>query len=288
VLKRWDALQQNIRWLVVIAAVVLTLVIAWVLFVPVADWLAHHDVGSVTGPLHETAVDNARGRLLTLGAGLFAAGALAFTARTFYLSREGQLTERYTKAVEQLGSEESDVRIGGIHALARVARDSAKDHPAVMRVLTTFVRIHSHEPGEPPASKDGAHVRLIRPDVQAAIRVIGERNTKYDKPGGLTLTAANLANAILDYGDLSKAWLNDATFIHASLQHAKFRAAHLHHANFTSANLTEADFTKVDLTTTNFTDAIWSEGVRAPGGWVRDSGSGRLKRAKQDNDAPGN
>jgi hypothetical protein len=69
------------------AAVVLGLAIAWVLFVPVADWLADHDVGSVRGSLHETAIDNARGRLLTLAAGVFAAGALAFTARNFTLSR---------------------------------------------------------------------------------------------------------------------------------------------------------------------------------------------------------
>ena len=66
----------------------LALAFAWVLFVPAADWLAHHDVGSVNGSLHETAMDNARGRLLTLGAGLFAAGALIFTARNFNLLRQ--------------------------------------------------------------------------------------------------------------------------------------------------------------------------------------------------------
>ncbi len=44
------------------------------------------------------------GRLLTLGAGLLAAGALLFTARNFILSREGQVTDRFTKAIEQLGS----------------------------------------------------------------------------------------------------------------------------------------------------------------------------------------
>ena len=99
----------------------LALAVAWVLFVPAAGWLAHHDVGSVKGPLHETALDNARGGGCTLGAGLFAAGALLFTARNFTLSREGQVTDRYTKAIEQLGSDKLDVRIGGIYALERVA-----------------------------------------------------------------------------------------------------------------------------------------------------------------------
>jgi hypothetical protein len=80
--------------------------------------------------------------LLTLGAGLFAAGALIFTARNFILSRrtfelteQGQVTDRYTKAIEQLGSNTIDVTIGGIYALERIARDSPRDHPTVMEVL---------------------------------------------------------------------------------------------------------------------------------------------------------
>jgi hypothetical protein len=117
-----------VRWLIVAAAVVLVLVIVWALLVPGADWLAHHDVGSAKGSL-AAARDAARGRLLTLGAGLLAAGALLFTARTFTLSREGQVTDRYTKAIDQLGSGKLDVRIGGIYALERIARDSAKTTP---------------------------------------------------------------------------------------------------------------------------------------------------------------
>jgi hypothetical protein len=153
--KRRANLPQGIRWVAGgIAAIVLALAIAWVLFVPAADWLARHDVGSARGALLQTARDAARGRLLTLGAGLFAAAALLFTARNFTLSREGQVTDRYTKAVEQLGSDKLDVRIGGIYALERVARDSARDHPTVMEVLSAFVREHSREPWPPVAGDE--------------------------------------------------------------------------------------------------------------------------------------
>src|SRR5271166_6764630 len=139
------------------AAVALVLAVAWLLFVPAADWLAHHDVGSANGPRLQTARDAARGQLLTLGAGLFAAAALVFTARNFALSRRTfELTEqrnatgRYATAIGQLGSDKLDVRIGGIYALERIARDSAKDHPTVMEVLTAFIREHSREPWPPP------------------------------------------------------------------------------------------------------------------------------------------
>ena len=125
--------------LVVVAAVVVVAGI-YVVFWPISDLIARHDVGAITGPHRAAALqaarDAARGRLLTFGAGLFALGALVYTARNFSLSREGQVTDRYTKAIEQLGSDKLDVRIGGIYALERIARDSAKDHPTVMEVLT--------------------------------------------------------------------------------------------------------------------------------------------------------
>src|SRR5690242_10931500 len=176
-LKRWAAWPPGIRWLAGIVAVVLAAAIVWALFGPLADLVARHDVGSAKPALLQTARDAARGRLLTLVAGLFAAGALVFTAlnftlsrRTFELTEQGQVTDRYTKAIEQLGSEKLDVRIGGIYALERVARDSARDHPTVMEVLTAFVRAHSHEPWRPPGDDELAALsaRGTRPDVLAA------------------------------------------------------------------------------------------------------------------------
>jgi hypothetical protein len=202
VLKRWAGWPRGVRWLPWVAAVVLALAIAWALFVPVADWLAGHDVGSVTGPLYETALDNARGRLLTLGAGLLAAGALLFTARNFTLSREGQVTDRYTKAVDQFGSDKLDVRIGGIDALERIAWDSARDHPAVVDVLAAFIREHSREQW-PPSGPGGAELeRSPRPDIQAAVTVVARRDARRDfRP--INLAGADLSGADLHWADFS-------------------------------------------------------------------------------------
>ena len=276
-LKRWAAWPRGNRWLAGIAAVVLGLAIAWVLFVPIADWLAHHDVGSVSGSLHETAVDNARGRLLTLAAGVLAAGALVFTARNFWLSREGQVTDRYTKAIEQLGSEKLDVRIGGIYALERIARDSSRDHQVVMEVLTAFIREHCREPWPPPARpglaritrrgpfRAGGPLRImrIRADVQAAAAAVGRRDAERDvRP--VDLFGANLAGAQLLYADLGGALLTDADLRFAILAGARLDKAILNGADLTeavlniaylrSANLKGADLTEADLSNANLGD----------------------------------
>jgi hypothetical protein len=74
----------------------------------------------------------------------------ALTLRAIELTEQGQVTDRYTKAIEQLGSKEMDVRIGGIYALERIAYDSARDRPTVMEMLAAFVRDHSPEQWPPP------------------------------------------------------------------------------------------------------------------------------------------
>ena len=257
---------RGIRWLAGGAAVVLAVAFLWALFVPVAGCLAHHDAGSATGPLHVTALDNARGRLLTLGAGLLAAGALWFTARTFTLSREGQVTDRYTRAIEQLGSDKLDVRIGGIYALERIARDSAQDHPVVMEVLTAFIREHSYEQWSPPAPpglawigrlerfRFGGRFRPARPDVLAAFTVVGRRDAERDV-GLMDLYGANLATAKLLDADLGSALLADADLRVAVLPRARLGKAVLRDADLREATLDDADLRGANLTAADLTRA---------------------------------
>jgi hypothetical protein len=57
------------------------------------------------------------------------AGLAVFAALlTYRLTQQGQITDRYTKAVEQLGGDKLHVRLGGIYALERIAVDSQRDH----------------------------------------------------------------------------------------------------------------------------------------------------------------
>jgi hypothetical protein len=209
---------------------------------------------------------------VAFGAGLFAAGALIYTARNFSLARQGQVTDRYTKAIEQLGSDKGlEVRIGGIYALERIARDSRRDHATIMEVLAAFIRDHSSE--QWPPAEPGAETpeRATRPDVQAAFTVIGRRDPRHDRLGpsrAVDLHSAVLTGAVLRGVD-----------------------ADLVGANLTRADLTRADLTGADLTWVRggphsgylagatLTDVKWPEEIPVPEGWMVDKDSGRLRRA---------
>jgi hypothetical protein len=272
--------------LVVAAAVVLA-VIVWVMFWPLSDLIANHDVSSITDPHRgaalQTARDAARGRLVALGAGLFAAGALVYTARNFSLARQGQVTDRHTKAIEQLGSTNLDVRLGGIYALERIARDSARDLPTITNVLSAFIRQHSEQPvplqappPTPPISTIDDHKQ---PDVQAAAAVIGS----WDPPRELmpiNLSFANFISARLIGARFPGSYLIVTNLSYAELNGADLHDANLNSANLTSADLRGADLRDADLTDAKLTDALWTEDVVAPAGWQRDANSGRLKPAR--------
>jgi Pentapeptide repeats (8 copies) len=288
---------------------VIVVAVVIVLFGPVTDLMARPDAGAVTGPHRAAALQSARGaargRLLQLGAGLFATGALIYTARNFTLSREGQVTDRYTKAIEQIGSDKLDVRIDGIYALERVTRDSARDHPTIMEVLAAFVRDHSHEQWPPLADNEpGAAppARRTRPDVQAAVTVLGRRNPRHDRQRinlaevdltdanltdadlrGASLTNANLYGASLTRASVTGAGLTGTGLSGASLRRADLSGASLRRADLSGASLRRADLTGANLARTNLTDAnltgaFWPPSEAVPEGWQRDK-SGHLKRA---------
>jgi hypothetical protein len=86
---------------------------------------------------------------LAILAGSIATIGAIFTGLSYRLNRAGQITERFTRATDQLGSPALDVRVGGIYALERIARDSKSDHPQVVEVLTAYVREHAPWPPTP-------------------------------------------------------------------------------------------------------------------------------------------
>ena len=209
--------------------------------------------------------------------------------RTLDVTDREQVGDRYLRAVEQLGSDMLEVRIGAIYALERVTVDSARDHPIVMEVLAAFIRERSREPWpipEPNISPARAHA-FPRPDVQAALTVIGRRNVGCDR-GQIDLTAAVLPGALMFGADLTRVRLVSAD-LRGAVVHSgtKFTDAKLVNADLTGADLTDADLTGADLTDailigTNLTGARWPEKVPVPKGWVQDPGTARLRQSRSD------
>jgi hypothetical protein len=174
--------------------------------------------------------------LAVLAGGVATAGAI-LTGLSYRLSRSGQVTERFTSAIDQIGNENNPlVRLGGIYALERIAYDSRRDHPRVMEVLTAYVR-------DPPPYRERAetpHEPDI--DVQAAVAVLARRKHRYDEHR-LDLSKAQLTGVKLP----PKANLRGVDFAEAKLQHASLPGVDLRDRRFAN-EVAKADLGKADLT----------------------------------------
>jgi len=167
------------------------------------------------------------------------------------LNSERLVTDRFAKAVEQLGSPDIDVRIGAIYSLERIAKDSPKDHWTIMEVLTAFVRNKSPLPKDwKPDSKQ--KLPEVTADVQSALTVIGRREVKNDLAGKhLNLSETNLDSADLQGADLSRAYLLRTNLDSADLEGTDLNETALLVANLNGAILYNANLSKAELSGAN-------------------------------------
>lgn len=184
------------------------------------------------------------------------------TQKTLELTEQGQITERFTRAIDQLGSINSggnpqlETRLGGIYALERIAKDSLRDYAPVMEVLMAYVRANA-----PKSSTEASNSKSVSDeasqwesslghalsdsrepsaDIQAILDVLKRREEHRVPPEyrvRLNLDRADLRGARLDEADLKG----------ISLIAADLRGADLREACLTAANLKEADLRGADL-----------------------------------------
>jgi uncharacterized protein YjbI with pentapeptide repeats len=205
-----------------------------------------------------------RGHLLQALGGLVLAAGAYFTGRTFALNREGQITERFTRAVEQLADDEKlDIRLGGIYALERIGQDSETHYEPVMEVLTAFLREHTRhaegngspesEAGKTEQAGEASKPRSrLRVDFQAAATVLGRRDRRHERPEyRLDLRRVGLEGATLLHADLAEADLSEANLSEANLWGANVSQARLADANLSRANLSKADLSWANLNGAN-------------------------------------
>ena len=143
-------------------------------------------------------------------------------------SHHGLLNERYQKGAEMLDSEVIFVRLGGIYALQRLAREHPGDfHTQVMSLLCMFARrspaVEELERDE--LSEDVLEVmEVVRRRSDAQIKIEKEEKYRLDL-SEVNLSGAYLGSANLTNTDLVNANLAGANLAEASLANAKLFGA---------------------------------------------------------------
>jgi hypothetical protein len=157
-----------------------------------------------------------------------------------------QLADRFVQAVDQLGKENLELRLGGIYGLERIARRSEKFYGPTMDILVTYVKEHAQWK-DPPSSGTTQPTPKLAADIQAALTVLGRRTRTYNNGESqrldlrnLNLRRANLSGAHLEGAILSGTHLEDANLQGIHLEEAILRAAHLERANLSGAHMQKA------------------------------------------------
>ena len=212
---------------------------------------------------------------------------LRIAAKNLSLAQQGQVSERFARAIEELGATNAkgdpaiDVRTGALFALRRIGRDSKVHAEPAYRVVAAYIRNHYKEPD---ISTDGCKAfRTPASDVSTALVFIlpeladyvlrkdpsGRKLGKMNGLGGATMRGLALDNLVLTDFDLtgiklpyanlvnldaSNAILRSARFKRACLQGADFRGADIRNSVFYGANISGADFSGACLEGADFRD----------------------------------
>ncbi|MFD9396553.1 pentapeptide repeat-containing protein [Streptomyces sp. NPDC060000] len=205
-------------------------------------------------------------------------------ARTeLQIAEQGQITNRFNAAVQNLGSQSVDVRFGGIYALQRIMQDSSRDQPAIVEILCAFVRQNARVPAggfDKINVDDLVDGRKDPPptDITAVMNVLRKRSPERDRDVYLQLSGAelrhlglagvsrraNLSDADLRAadltGDLRESYFTDANLSHAWVQKADLTRAYFGWATLDNILMTRTKLVHADFTEANLRDADLSGG----------------------------
>lgn len=191
-------------------------------------------------------------------------------------TQEGYVTDRFSTAVDQLGSDKLETRIGGLHALWRIAEHSARDREAVISIQAAYLRTHLPWPPagpEAPAAdvpiNDVAPLEIRAADAQVTLTGLGvlcqHREESWVNLGvtdlrradcdGLWLPEVNLDRSCMEAASLYHANLTQASLVSVNLRHAELKTAILRRARCVLADLRGARLVETDLRDTDFTEA---------------------------------
>ncbi|MEU4520917.1 pentapeptide repeat-containing protein [Amycolatopsis sp. NPDC024027] len=171
---------------------------------------------------------------------------------------ERRVTELYTKAVEQLGSDKAPVRLGGLYALERLGQDNPKQRQTIVNVWCAYLRM----PFKPPAGGlKGNAARDLADDpgesellVRLAVQELLKTHLSRDAPGCWPGMSVDLQRATLVDFRLSGCTLAAADFSRARfVGQLHIRGTHFAH----QAGFYGAEFRDI----ANFDRSVFEEGA---------------------------
>lgn len=180
------------------------------------------------------------------------------TEKQVKIAEERHITEAFTKAVDQLGNESIEVRLGAIYSLERVAADSERDFWPIMETLTAYIRKNAGIEYFSNSSKTRNVEKRI--DIQAILTVLGRRNVEHDPDGqNLDLSGANLQTYSIK-GNFDGANFHGSNlencYFKGSFVKANFNLSRLLNAGMEEAVLKDAMFAGAYITDVKFPDDV--------------------------------
>jgi hypothetical protein len=77
-------------------------------------------------------------------------------ADTRHDATERRITDLYTKAADQLGSDKAPVRLAGLYALERLAQDNPEHQQTIVNLVCAYLRMPYRPPTLTPGTVTGA------------------------------------------------------------------------------------------------------------------------------------
>jgi len=185
---------------------------------------------------------------------------------TLRVTQAGQVTDRFLRAVDQLGNKDKiELRLGAIYSLEQISRTSKTDYWPIIELMCAFLRSNAavSEKGTAPKRSRPIETKTGgREDIQAAITMIGRRQgaAEKDDPHILYLASVDLSDLHLEQVNLAGAVLWHSSFegsvlVKANLRNARFTGASLRDANLTGARLEHAILSVTDMEGANLKSA---------------------------------
>ncbi len=178
---------------------------------------------------------------------------------------ERRITELYTKAADQLGSDKAPVRLAGLYALERLGVTNTEQRQTIVNVISAYLRMPYDD------DREEAQVRVT------ALRILHahRRGDQHSWSVSIDLDGADLADSRLPRSKF--AW---ASFERADLSRVDFTGSDLSDTDLTHTKLIETDLTDVDLsgarldhadlTGAVLDGAVWNEETVWPDGEKRE------------------